>query len=48
MLGSNFPVDKLHMEYGDLITAWSDLLKHYSLKDRNWLTYKTVSLFYNI
>lgn len=48
MLGSNFPVDKLHMSYVELIDAWKALLENVDKHEQNWLTSKTAEAFYQI
>lgn len=48
MLGSNFPVDKLHMSYAELIDAWKILLNEVSKHEQDWLTSKTAQNFYQI
>lgn len=48
MLGSNFPVDKLHMTYKELLNAWQVLLNDYNLSDQNWLSEKTAERFYSL
>ena len=48
MLGSNFPVDKLHMSYQALLAAWQQLLSQYNKKQQDWLTGATACAFYQI
>ncbi|WP_435275403.1 amidohydrolase family protein [Psychrobium sp. nBUS_13] len=47
MLGSNFPVDKLHMDYQTLVSAWYSLLENYSNEQQQWLSGKAAESFYS-
>lgn len=47
MLGSNFPVDKLHMTFQDLITSWQVLLKLCNKNEALNITAVTVKRFYD-
>ena len=46
MFGSNFPVDKLHTTYQDLISAWQKLLNEYNVEQQSWLNHKSAERFY--
>jgi predicted TIM-barrel fold metal-dependent hydrolase len=48
MLGSNFPVDKLYMSYQDLLIHWHDLLKDHTLVEKNFITNKTATDYYQL
>lgn len=48
MLGSNFPVDKLHMTFKQLQCAWRVLLSSLHQDDQVWLTHKAAQSFYQI
>jgi predicted TIM-barrel fold metal-dependent hydrolase len=48
MFGSNFPVDKLHMTYQKLMSAWETLLASYSTVQAKYITNNTAERFYSI
>ena len=48
MFGSNFPVDKLYVTYGDLFAAWNKVVRQYSLSEAAYLAGKTAKNFYRL
>lgn len=48
MLGSNFPVDKLHMSFAELFTAWQALLSLCNNSEAENIAANAVKRFYNI
>jgi len=46
MLGSNFPVDKLHMSFDELKQSWQHLTTKLENKQAAFITYKTAQYFY--
>lgn len=48
MLGSNFPVDKLHMSFTELLSAWHNLIEACTENESYNLAAKSVKRFYNL
>jgi predicted TIM-barrel fold metal-dependent hydrolase len=48
MLGSNFPVDRLYVSYGELFEAWESLVGACSPSEARWLAAGTAAEFYRI
>ncbi len=48
MMGSNFPVDKLHTDYQRLWSAYTEITKNYNEKARADMFYNNAAAFYNI
>ncbi len=48
MLGSNFPVDKLHMSFKELLIAWHKLINSCTKNESHNLSSNTVKRFYNL
>lgn len=48
MLGSNFPVDRLYVSYGELFSAWEELVGRCSGPEAQGLTGGTASAFYSL
>jgi predicted TIM-barrel fold metal-dependent hydrolase len=48
MLGSNFPVDKLHMSFDELHQTWLSLLNLLNEKQQQEITMKTAKRFYSL
>lgn len=48
MLGSNFPVDRLYVDFDSLFDAWETLVGRCSEADREWLAGRTAERFYRL
>ena len=48
MFGSNFPVDKLYVSYGDLFAAWNKVASHFSPSDGAYIAGNTAKNFYRL
>jgi len=48
MFGSNFPVDKLYISYGDLFAQWQKITAVYTIEEANYLAARTAKNFYQL
>lgn len=48
MFGSNFPVDKLYINYKELFSLWQNIVCQFSEKEAHYLRYETANQFYRV